>query len=103
MVTKFTYEMTEIDDGYIARCVESPTEATGSTPDLALNALREALAQGLVSVEAIAPPSRPPPAPSIELVPAAHVATSHSEEEPQGPGDSPAAETVGPGRSRAKS
>jgi hypothetical protein len=87
MATKLTYELTETPDGYLARCVESSIEAMGSTPRQALTALKEAIEQSLLSVEAVAPPSRPPSPPCIDLLPAAP-----PQVEPQGPGDSPAAD-----------
>ena len=79
--------MTRTDDGYAAKCEELSVEATGKSVEGALAALRVAVTERLVSVDAIAPPSQPPPSPHVELVPAVD-----SEPDPQGPGDSPAAD-----------
>lgn len=82
----FTYRIEPSGSGFCARCEELTVEAMGATPDGALEALRVALAERMATVEAIAPPESVTPV-SIVLV----LAAPHSVE-PQGPGDSPAAE-----------
>lgn len=89
MVTKLSYSMTQGEDGYVARCGELSVESTGRSPELAIAALRKAIERELTTVEAVGPPSRPPAPPSIELVAAGQVAPDR---DPQGPGDSPAAQ-----------
>jgi hypothetical protein len=89
MVTRLTYSMTRGEDGYVARCEELSVESTGRSPEMAIGALRKAIEQELTSVEAVGPPSRPPAPPIIELVAAGH---DEPEPDPQGPGDSPAAQ-----------
>lgn len=88
MPTKITYRMTQTDDGYVAKCEELSVEALGRSPAQALAALRKEVEQRLASVDAVAPPSRPPPPPSLELIP---VAPEANDADPEGPGDSPAA------------
>jgi hypothetical protein len=87
MVDKLSYTMTRCDGGFIAKCRELSVEATGGSPEKALGALREAILEELSTTEAVGPPSRPPSPPRIELVAALEQAP-----DPQGPGDSPAAE-----------
>jgi len=87
MATRLTYRMTRTDDGYAAKCEELSVEATAKSPEGALDALRIAVTERLTSADAIGPPSQPPPSPHLELVPAID-----SEPDPQGPGDSPAAD-----------
>jgi hypothetical protein len=89
---KYTYRITNDTEGITATCVEMSVSASGSTAAAALAALRDAICERLTHVEAVAPPD-PVPVPSIELVPA-----RDSMPEPQGPGDSPAADRVAPGR-----
>ena len=83
---RYTYQLVEENDGVTAICVEMPVSATGSTKTAAIVALRAAICDRLTHVEAVAPPSSVP-VPSIQLEPAEEPAS-----EPQGPGDSPAAE-----------
>jgi hypothetical protein len=87
MSTTLTYRVTQDDDGYVAKCEELPVESSGSSHEGALEALRKAITQHLGSVEAVAPPSHLPPPPRFELRPA-----REDDVEPQGPGDSPAAD-----------
>jgi hypothetical protein len=94
MTTKLTYRMIQSDGDYVAKCEELAIESTGASPEAALDALKKAAESRLSSVEAVGPPSRLCPAPRIDLVPAIA-----EEPEPQGPGDSPAADqTREPGR-----
>ena len=88
MTTKVTYRIAKTEDGYVARSDELGVESVGDSEGAALAALRTAIVQKLTSVEAVAPPSRPPPPPRVDLVRA-----PEAEVEPQGPGDSPAAES----------
>jgi hypothetical protein len=91
MVTRLTYSMTRGEDGYVARCEELSVESTGGSPEMAIGRLRKAIEQELTSVEAVGPPSRPPAPPIIELV-AKGAGQIQPERDPQGPGDSPAAQ-----------
>ena len=91
---KYTYSIISDTDGFTATCAEMSASATGPTPAAALEALREAICERLTHVEAVAPPDSVP-VPSVELVPA-----REPPREPQGPGDSPAADHVAPGRSQ---
>jgi hypothetical protein len=90
---KYTYRLTSDTDGITATCVEMSASATGRTPAEAVATLRNAIYERLTHVEAVAPPDSVP-VPSIELVPARDAAP-----EPQGPGDTPAADRVSPSRS----
>ncbi len=83
----YTYEITATDEGVVATCVEVGLEGTGRTLADAVSALQHALEERMASVDAVGPPSRPPQ-PSIHLRPA----TPEPARDPQGPGDSPAAE-----------
>ena len=84
----FTYHIEPTTSGFSACCEELTVEAMGATAESALEALRVALTERMVTVEAIAPPASVTPV-SIVLV----LATPRShDDEPQGPGDSPAAE-----------
>ena len=56
---------------YVARCDALSLESTGPSPEAALEALRWAVEQQISAVEAVAPISRPPSQPTIELVPTA--------------------------------
>jgi predicted RNase H-like HicB family nuclease len=89
MTTKLTYRVTARDGRYVASCEELPVEAVADSPQEAIARLKKAAELRLDSVEAVGPPSRPPPSTSIELV-----ARDEPERDPQGPGDSPAAEDV---------
>ena len=86
MVTKLSYSLTRADDDYVAKCHELSVESTGASAEQATLALRRAVEQQLTSVEAVGPPSRPPPPPSIELV-----LVGQPECSPQGPGEAPSA------------
>jgi hypothetical protein len=90
MVLKLSYGMTRSDDGYLAKCRELSAEAMGRSPEKAIEALRAAVAEGLSTIEAVGPPSRPPSPPQIELV----AEVEPEAPDPQGPGDSPAAERL---------
>lgn len=97
MSTQVTYRIAKTEEGFAARSEEMGVEATGASREEALAALRAAVAQKLTTVEAVAPPSRPPPPPHIELVRAPDADSEPARvlrEEPQGPGDSPAADRV---------
>jgi hypothetical protein len=87
MATRLTYTVTSTGGEYIARCQELPVESSGGSPETAIDALRRALERELMSNEAVAPPSRPPPPSHVELV-----AMVQAKQEPDGPGDSPAAD-----------
>jgi predicted RNase H-like HicB family nuclease len=67
MNTHLSYTMAHCEDGYLARCDELSLEALGESPEAAMAALKTSIEQHLTSVEAMAPPSRPPPPPHIEL------------------------------------
>jgi hypothetical protein len=69
MTTRLTYNVVQAEGGYLARCEELSVESIGTSPDVAVRALRKAIVQRLTSVEAVAPPSRPPPPPQLELLP----------------------------------
>ncbi|HEY2513106.1 MAG TPA: hypothetical protein VGI39_19695 [Polyangiaceae bacterium] len=88
MTTKVTYRIVKTEDGYLARSDELGVESVGASESAALAALRSAIVQSLTSVEAVAPPSRPPPPPRVDLIRA-----PETDAEPQGPGDSPAADS----------
>ena len=83
MATRFTYRLISSDGGYIAKCEELPVESFGRLPGEAIDALKRAVELRLASVEAVGPPSRPPPFPIIELA-----AAVEPEQEREGPGDS---------------
>jgi hypothetical protein len=93
---KYTYRIVnDNDDGITATCLEMSVSASGATPAAAVAALRDAICDRLTHVEAVAPPDPDSvPLPSFELVPA-----HDPMPEPQGPGDSPAAERGAPGTS----
>jgi hypothetical protein len=82
MTTKLTYRVMPSDEEYLARCEELPVESSGRSPAEAVEALRRAIAAHLASVEAVAPPTRLPAPPPIELTPAVE-----PEPDRQGPGD----------------
>jgi hypothetical protein len=82
----YTYRITTDSEGITATCKEMSVSATGATPDAAVAALRDAICERLTHVEAVAPPDSVA-VPSVRLVPAGDPSP-----EPQGPGDSPAAE-----------
>jgi hypothetical protein len=82
MLAKLTYRIASSEGGYVASCLEMPVESIGTTPDEAVYALRKALEVQLASVEAVAPPSRPPSVPQIDLA----VATE-PERDREGPGE----------------
>ena len=85
---EFTYRITPSEGGFMATCQELAVEDSGATPAAALEALREALAERMVTVEAIAPPTTTTPVKVVlSLSPV-------QPSEPQGPGDSPAAARV---------
>ena len=83
---KYTYRLVSDSEGVTATCSEMPVSATGADETAAIAALHAAIYDHLTHVEAVAPPSSVP-APSIQLEPAADPIP-----QPQGPGDSPAAE-----------
>ena len=85
---KYTYRLSSAAEGFVARCLEIPVSALGATEDAAVAALRQAVFERFAHVEAVAPPTSTP-RPSIELEEA-----QDPTPEPQGPGDSPAAERV---------
>ena len=85
---KYTYKLTNDPEGFAASCVEMAVSAAGPTPDAAISLLRQAICERLTHIEAVAPPDSVP-VPSVDLAPA-----QVSAPEPQGPGDSPAAERV---------
>jgi hypothetical protein len=87
MAARLTYSVTRHGGEYIARCLELPVESSGSSAEAAVDALKRTLERQMTSEEAVAPPSRPPPASHVELV-----AVAEPRQEPDGPGDSPAAE-----------
>jgi hypothetical protein len=82
----YTYRLTKDSEGVTATCGEMPVSVTDTTEAAAISALRAAIYDHLTHVEAVAPPASVP-IPSIRLVPAQDVPP-----EPQGPGDTPAAE-----------
>ncbi|MGO8998133.1 MAG: hypothetical protein ACLQVI_32845 [Polyangiaceae bacterium] len=82
--TRLTYRIMPTGGEYVAKCEELPVETTGKSPRAAIEALRTAVEQRLASVEAMGPPSRPPPSVRVELT-----AAAEPERDPQGPGDPP--------------
>ena len=84
---KYTYRLTRDAEGFTATCVEMSVSTLGPTPAAAVSALRQAICELLTHVEAVAPPTSVP-VPSIELEPA----RDSEPQQPQGPGDSPAAD-----------
>jgi hypothetical protein len=86
----YTYRLTSDAEGITATCVEMPVSVLGPNEASAIAALQTAICEHLTHVEAVAPPTSVP-VPSVKLVPA-HAAPEESPPEPQGPGDSPAAE-----------
>ncbi|HMI88112.1 MAG TPA: hypothetical protein VK550_28705 [Polyangiaceae bacterium] len=97
---RYTYRLTTDSDGITATCVEMSVSALGPTTDAAVVALRDAIFERLTRVEAVAPPDSVP-VPSIQLVEARDAAPDREGDappEPQGPGDSPAADRVSPVR-----
>lgn len=89
----YTYRVTKDAEGLTAACVEMPVSVTSSTEREAIAALHAAIVEHLTRVEAVAPPSMVA-VPSVRLVPAQDVRAEDAPTEPQGPGDSPAAENV---------
>jgi len=83
---KYTYRLVRDSEDVTATCSEMSVSATGANETAAIAALRAAIYDHLTHVEAVAPPSSVP-VPSIQLVPAEDPIP-----EPQGPGDTPAAE-----------
>jgi hypothetical protein len=83
---RYTYRLGEDPEGIVATCVELPVSVLAPTESEALAALHRAICEHLTHVEAVAPPTSVP-VPSVQLAPA-----SKEPPEPQGPGDSPAAE-----------
>src|SRR5450755_1475121 len=87
MVTRFTYRLTQTDGGYLASCQELGLEADGRSSQAAVTALKRFIEERLDAEEAVGPPSTAPARSRIELELA-----REAEAEPQGPGDSPAAD-----------
>jgi hypothetical protein len=85
---KYTYRLMTDPEGFAATCMEMSVTALGSTPMAAVSALRQSICERLTHIEAVAPPDSVP-VPSITLEPALDPPA-----EPQGPGDSPAADRV---------
>ena len=83
---KYTYRLGEDPEGVFATCVELPVSVVAPTEEEALAALHRAICEHLTHNEAVAPTTSVP-VPSVQLAPAAK-----EPPEPQGPGDSPAAE-----------
>jgi hypothetical protein len=83
---RYTYRLIKDSEGVTATCSEMPVSVTDATEFGAIAALRAAIYDHLTHVEAVAPPASVP-VPSIQLELA-----QDSPPEPQGPGDSPAAE-----------
>ena len=82
----YTYRLTKDTDGVTATCSEMPVAVTAATEAAAITELQAAICEHLTHVEAVAPPSSVA-VPSIRLVP-----VQEESRDPQGPGDSPAAE-----------
>lgn len=68
---KLTYRLVRDAAGWVAECVETEAAGEGRTEGDAVAALKNALVERLFRPDAVAPPSRPEPAPEIELEPAA--------------------------------
>ncbi|MET0594037.1 MAG: hypothetical protein ABW133_15160 [Polyangiaceae bacterium] len=83
---KYTYRIGEDPEGVFATCVELPVSVVAPTEEEAVATLYRAICEHLTHVEAVAPPTSVP-VPSVQLVLA-----GQEPPEPQGPGDSPAAE-----------
>jgi hypothetical protein len=83
---KYTYRIGEDPEGVFATCVELPVSVVAATEAEAVAMLHRAICDHLTHVEAVAPPTFVS-VPSVELAPA-----GKEPPEPQGPGDSPAAE-----------
>jgi hypothetical protein len=82
----YTYRLTKDTDGVTATCSEMPVAVTAASDAAAITALHTAICDHLTHVEAVAPPSSVA-VPSVRLVP-----VEDAPRDPQGPGDSPAAE-----------
>ncbi len=57
MSTTYTYRMVAIEEGWLARCVETGLEAIGRGRESAVSALEAALTAELTRCEAVAPPA----------------------------------------------
>jgi hypothetical protein len=58
-IVRYTYRLEPGESGPCAECIELDLAAEGTTPEEAVEALREALYHRLVSPDAVAPPSLP--------------------------------------------
>lgn len=83
---RYTYRIGKDPEGIVATCQELPVSVLAPTESEALADLHRAICEHLTHIEAVAPPTSVP-VPSVQLAPA-----GNETPEPQGPGDSPAAE-----------
>ena len=74
----FTYRMTNIGDEFTADCLEFEATGVGKTAELAIESLRRLLAERVLRPDAVAPPSHPDLAESIELRPSQSSSTQSS-------------------------
>lgn len=79
---KLRYTVESVDDGYRAVCPDLDLAASGATESEAVDALRTAALDEVTHVEAMAPPSNPPPV-ELELI----ADDALPPREPMGPGD----------------
>lgn len=79
---KLRYTVESVDDGYRAVCPDLGLSAAGATESEAVDALRTAALERVTQVEAMAPPSHPPPV-EVEMV----ADTARPSTDPMGPGD----------------
>jgi hypothetical protein len=85
---KYTYRLLNDSEGVTATCVEVPVSVVAPDASTAMAELHKAICEHLTHIEAVAPPTSVP-VPSVQLEPAREATP-----EPQGPGDSPAADRV---------
>jgi len=65
---RFAAYLSEDAEGFIAEAEQFDLAGRGPTRESAVKALREALEEKFATIEAVAPPSRPPQVPNIEVV-----------------------------------
>lgn len=83
---KFTYELTQDANGWVAECVESDAVGEGKTADAAVTSLRKSLEERMFRPDAVAPPPDEEHAP-IELEQAPRAARKSLDL--GGPGEAP--------------
>lgn len=83
---KFTYQLVQETNGWVAECIETDAVGEGKTAEAALVSLKRSLEERMFRPDAVAPPSGDERAP-IELVPAARA--DKQDRDLSGPGDVP--------------